>query len=96
MRRQEWIDLLTIAGFCAFFCFYGLAAFGLTGADEPRYAQIAREMLQRHDLVTPVLYGHPWLEKPVLSMNVVTYWDALRRIGIEDRVYGWGRILEEF
>jgi maleate isomerase len=37
-----------------------------------------------------------WLEKPVLSMNVVTYWDALRRIGIEDRVHGWGRILEEF
>jgi maleate isomerase len=37
-----------------------------------------------------------WLEKPVLSMNVVTYWDALRRIGIEDRVYGWGQILEEF
>ncbi len=37
-----------------------------------------------------------WLEKPVLSMNVVTYWDALRRIGIDDRVYGWGRILEEF
>ena len=37
-----------------------------------------------------------WLEKPVLSMNVVTYWDALRRMGIEDRVYGWGRILEEF
>lgn len=37
-----------------------------------------------------------WLEKPVLAMNVVTYWDALRRIGIEDRVYGCGRILEEF
>jgi len=37
-----------------------------------------------------------WLEKPVLSMNVVTYWDALRRCGIEDRVYGHGRILEEF
>jgi len=37
-----------------------------------------------------------WLEKPVLSMNVVTYWDALRRCGIEDRVFGHGRILEEF
>jgi maleate isomerase len=37
-----------------------------------------------------------WLEKPVLALNVVTYWDALRRIGIEDRVYGCGRILEEF
>ena len=37
-----------------------------------------------------------WLEKPVLAMNVVTYWDALRRSGIEDRVLGCGRVLEEF
>lgn len=37
-----------------------------------------------------------WLEKPVLAMNVVTYWDALRRCGVEDRVHGHGRILEEF
>lgn len=37
-----------------------------------------------------------WLEKPVLAMNVVTYWDALRRVGIDDRVFGCGRILEEF
>ena len=71
MRRKDWLDLLTVAGFCVFFCFYGLAAFGLTGADEPRYAQIAREMLQRHDLITPVLYGKPWLEKPILY-----YWLA--------------------
>ena len=37
-----------------------------------------------------------WLDKPVLSINAVTYWDSLRRMGIEDRVYGHGRILEEF
>ncbi|WP_295846681.1 Asp/Glu racemase [Tardiphaga sp.] len=37
-----------------------------------------------------------WLGKPVLAMNVVTYWDALRRCGVEDRVFGYGRILEEF
>jgi len=37
-----------------------------------------------------------WLGKPVLAINAVTYWDALRRCGIEDRVYGSGRILEEF
>jgi len=42
------------------------------GADEPRYAQVAREMLARHDWVTPVLYGHPWLEKPPLY-----YWCAM-------------------
>jgi maleate isomerase len=37
-----------------------------------------------------------WLGKPVLAINTVSYWDALRRCGIEDRVYGFGRILEEF
>ena len=37
-----------------------------------------------------------WLKKPVLAINTVTYWDALRRCGIEDRIYGFGRILEEF
>ena len=39
---------------------------GLVGADEPRYAQVAREMMQRHDWVTPTLWGKPWLEKPPL------------------------------
>lgn len=37
-----------------------------------------------------------WFGKPVLAINTVTYWDALRRIGIDDRVYGYGRVLEEF
>lgn len=37
-----------------------------------------------------------WLGKLVLAMNVVTYWDALRRCGIDDRVFGHGRVLEEF
>jgi len=82
MRRKQWLDLLTVAGFCAFFCFYGLAALGLTGADEPRYAQIAREMLQRHDLVTPVLYGTPWLEKPVLYYWLAAFFYKL--FGVSD------------
>ena len=37
-----------------------------------------------------------WLHKPVLSMNVITYWDALRRLGIDDRIQGVGRLFEEF
>jgi maleate isomerase len=36
-----------------------------------------------------------WFGRPVLAVNAVTYWDALRRSGINDRVYGFGRILEE-
>lgn len=37
-----------------------------------------------------------WLGKPVLSMNMLTYWNALRRLGISDKMYGFGRLLEEF
>lgn len=34
--------------------------------------------------------------KPVLAINAITYWDALRRSGIEDRVAGYGLTLENF
>jgi maleate isomerase len=37
-----------------------------------------------------------WLGKPVLAINAVTYWDALRRSGIVDKVVGCGSVLERF
>ncbi len=70
-RNTLLLELATVAAFCGFLFFYGLGNFGLIGADEPRYAQIAREMLERRDFITPVLHGRPWLEKPVLY-----YWLA--------------------
>ena len=72
MTARTRTDFLLLAGFCTFLFFYGLGAFGLIGADEPRYAQVAREMLERNDWITPVLSGHPWLEKPPLY-----YWQAM-------------------
>jgi 4-amino-4-deoxy-L-arabinose transferase-like glycosyltransferase len=45
---------------------YGLGHLPLVGPDESRYAQIAREMLLRNDLITPTLGGHLWFEKPAL------------------------------
>jgi 4-amino-4-deoxy-L-arabinose transferase-like glycosyltransferase len=102
----------------AFLLLYGLVPIfggdqvGLVGADEPRYAQIAREMLEAHSqvchrydakvvprslrlkdiqnslrcldggTVTPILYGHPWLEKPALY-----YWRAMsffKEFGVSD------------
>jgi 4-amino-4-deoxy-L-arabinose transferase-like glycosyltransferase len=77
--RTDW---LLLAGFCGFLFFYGLAYFGLIGADEPRYAQVAREMLARHDWITPTLGGRPWLEKPPLY-----YWQSMlayRLFGVSD------------
>src|SRR6266566_2693122 len=81
-RSRLLTDWLLLAGFCGFLFFFGLAHFGLVGADEPRYAQIAREMLARHDWITPTLDGKPWLEKPALY-----YWQAMlayRIFGVSD------------
>jgi len=91
-RLPRWAVVCEGSVFLAsavFFLAYGLTALlggdglGLVGADEPRYAQIAHEMLVRFDsagtlagrlsaCVTPYLYGRPWLEKPALY-----YWRAM-------------------
>ena len=77
MNLRTRTDILLLVAFCGLLFFYGLGSFGLVGADEPRYAQVAREMLDRHDWITPTLQGKPWLEKPVLY-----YWQAMLSYGI--------------
>lgn len=57
-----WIGLAALAIFTYFF---GLTI-PLLGPDEPRYAQVAREMFERGDWITPTLGGFNWFEKPAL------------------------------
>ncbi len=54
--------------------FFGLTI-PLLGPDEPRYAQVAREMLQKNDWVTPTLGGFDWFEKSALLywLQIVSY-----------------------
>ena len=92
-------EAVVFLAFTIFFLLYGVtpllggAGMGVVGADEPRYAQIAHEMLVRFDsattikeklsaCVTPYLYGKPWLEKPALY-----YWRAMyvfQDLGVHD------------
>ena len=102
-RLPRWAAVREAAvflSFTLFFLLYGQTplvggdGLGLVGADEPRYAQIAHEMLDRFDAahtlkeklsacVTPYLYGHPWLEKPALY-----YWRAMF-VFQEFKVHDW-------
>jgi maleate isomerase len=36
------------------------------------------------------------LGKPVISINAATWWHALRAIGVDDKVWGKGSLLERF
>jgi 4-amino-4-deoxy-L-arabinose transferase-like glycosyltransferase len=66
--------LVVIVGFVALY-FFGLNFVPLLGPDEPRYAQIAREMFERHDWLTPTLGGYNWFEKPILLywLEIISY-----------------------
>ena len=63
-RRIQPGHLLLVLAFVWVQFFLGLGGIGLVGPDEPRYAQVAREMLVSGDFVTPRYFGEPWLEKP--------------------------------
>jgi 4-amino-4-deoxy-L-arabinose transferase-like glycosyltransferase len=69
LAKRGWLLLLLAT---AIVYFYGLGRAPLVGADEPRYAQVAREMYLRGDALTPTLGGHTWFEKPAL-----VYWAAM-------------------
>ena len=65
-RSLGWPARLLLA-VCAFLLFFGgLGSIPLLDPDEGRYAEIPREMLARHDFVTPRLNGVLYLEKPPL------------------------------
>ncbi|HEV1992885.1 MAG TPA: phospholipid carrier-dependent glycosyltransferase, partial [Candidatus Acidoferrum sp.] len=67
--RNGWAVLILATLYVCYFSHLG--AIGFVGPDEPRYAWIARDMVETGDWVTPRLYGKPWFEKPVLY-----YWGA--------------------
>ncbi len=83
-RARRSTDLVALIAFCGFLFFAGLQIIGLLGADEPRYAQVASEMLERHDWVTPTLWGQPWLEKPPLL-----YWGQMLAYNATGSVTGF-------
>jgi 4-amino-4-deoxy-L-arabinose transferase-like glycosyltransferase len=73
LAKRAWVVLF--GAVCAAY-FYGLGAVPLMGPDEPRYAQVAREMFARGDWVTPTLGGHTWFEKPALLywLMEIAFW----------------------
>ena len=70
-ERYVWIFFAVII---IFIYFFGLTV-PLLGPDEARYAQIAREMFERMDWITPKLGNFDWFEKPALLywLQIVSY-----------------------
>ncbi|MEP6635967.1 MAG: glycosyltransferase family 39 protein [Acidobacteriota bacterium] len=74
LAKRAW--LLLFLAVIAFYL-YGLGHLPFVGPDEPRYAEVAREMYLRSDFITPTLGGHLWFEKPALL-----YWMIMAGFGL--------------
>src|SRR5258707_4436342 len=64
--KQRPYALVAILAASAFSFIFGLGGLGFLGPDEPRYAEVAREMFASGDYISTRLCGCLWFEKPVL------------------------------
>ena len=73
-KSENHFVWILFAVLIVFVYFFGLNM-PLVGPDEPRYAQVAREMFERGDWITPTLGGFDWFEKPALLywLEIVSY-----------------------
>src|SRR6185295_2365615 len=68
-RMHRMSRLWPLLGSCVLLLLLGVSPWGLWERDEGRYADVAREMLERSDYITPRINGAVFLDKPPL-----VYW----------------------
>ncbi|MDQ1300498.1 MAG: hypothetical protein QG637_416, partial [Chloroflexota bacterium] len=65
MKQHRWL-LFGLLAFGALLFFVNLGGYDLWPADEPRFGEVAREMMQSGDYLAPHVNGEPYKEKPPL------------------------------
>jgi maleate isomerase len=64
----------------------------LNGKDVDAIVQVGTNL----SMVRLAAAAEMWLGKPVIAINTATYWHALRQSKIMDKIWGLGRLLEDF
>jgi 4-amino-4-deoxy-L-arabinose transferase-like glycosyltransferase len=61
-----WVQILILLVFCSFLFVVGVGRWDLWNPDEPRYAQVSKEMVEREDWVLMHVNGKTYADKPPL------------------------------
>jgi 4-amino-4-deoxy-L-arabinose transferase-like glycosyltransferase len=66
MTNDAWKRLVLLMALCALLFSLNIGGYELWPSDEPRFGQVAREMLQSGDFLLPHVNDQPYKEKPPL------------------------------
>jgi 4-amino-4-deoxy-L-arabinose transferase-like glycosyltransferase len=69
---QKWAQIIILLGFCFVLYFINLGRWDLWNPDEPRYAQVAREMVNRGDWILMHFNGRIYGDKPPLFFWLIS------------------------
>ena len=64
--ERPWSKIIILVSFCFLLYFLGVGRWDLWNPDEPRYAQVAKEMVDRGDWILMHVNGQPYEDKPPL------------------------------
>jgi len=70
---QKWVQIAILIGFCITLYFLNLGRWDLWNPDEPRYAQVAREMVNGGDWVLMHYNGKVYDDKPPLFFWLIAF-----------------------
>jgi 4-amino-4-deoxy-L-arabinose transferase-like glycosyltransferase len=87
LEKREYFYLITLLCLSLFFFFFRLWGFNLFDVDEPRYAEAAREMIEKNNWITPYFNYDVRFDKPVLF-----YW----LIAISYKIFGVSEFAARF
>jgi 4-amino-4-deoxy-L-arabinose transferase-like glycosyltransferase len=71
--HQPWLQIAFLLGFCLVIYFLNLGRWDLWNPDEPRYAQVAREMVDGGDWILMHANGRTYEDKPPLFFWLIAF-----------------------
>jgi 4-amino-4-deoxy-L-arabinose transferase-like glycosyltransferase len=66
LLQQPWAQIIILLVFCSLLFILGVGRWDLWNPDEPRYAQVAKEMVERGDWILMHVNGNTYEDKPPL------------------------------
>jgi len=71
--QKPWVQIIILLVFCLLLFIAGVGRWDLWNPDEPRYAQVAKEMVERGDWILMHVNGNTYVDKPPLFFWLIAF-----------------------